>query len=683
MSPLWRRAGQLLMHAAARPVSAALLMVMLALGSTPFVFAQESTPEATAEVVAEVTPEATAEVTEVPAPTTDAPEATAEATDAPIALNIVGSGIAAQLFQALAEQVGFPQTVNVNGTTTGISEFCAGTADATLANRPMTTEEEAFCTAAAITYYEVVIGHSTAAVIANTSVDFETCIPSGVLPTFFAPSVTSSNWTQINVNNPDLPLIVALPPINSPSYAIIDGLVEGDGLRADVTPLADEAAVIESVSANAGGVGIISLQAATAAQAAGASIKTFEIDFGEAGCAAPSAENVEGRTYNASAPLIVYVNANALPALMPILDAALGENGAATVTAANFTPITAELAAEQEAALANGTTGRVYSRTVTTFEISPQVTGVITVGGTASNSAYVTNLISSFTGQYPGVTSTPTFEGSVAGARRFCNGELDILTVTAPLTAEQEANCTANQITPYPITLGRQSAVLISNSESEFLTCLTTAQLGTVLGSAAQDTINTWNQVDASFPETPITVFTGSLGGETHNIALLRTIGGANPGRADIEVNEDPLYRAAAVANVEGAIALLSWSEYQQVVESGQQGISLVSIDGGTGCVTPDETTIGDGTYALTQPLLLIVNRAAFAKPQVQSLLWFMLSDENYIALQSLDLVGLRFGDLPELRANLQETYTLVAQEVAAAVAEATPEATAEATTQP
>ncbi len=631
-------------------------------------FAQESTPEA----VPETTDVATAEATEPAAE----PTASVDPVQNPNANRIVGSGIAAPLFNALASAAGVSLTTEVTGTNSGLEAFCLDQAGLVLATRPLETPEEEICLSNGVGFQEILIAHSIAAIIVNPEADFADCFFITDLTPIFAPSATATNWNQVTPINPDLALNVVLPPTNTAAYTIIDSLIEGDGLRIDAASLADEAAVASAVSADRGTIGVVGLEAALAA---GDTVKIAEIDFSLAGCSLPSAENVEGRLYSAAQPILAYRSFAASADTLTMLNYAVSDAAAGVVTTQGFTFPTADTATALRDALENGTPGRLYTRTLTTFQISPSIGGAIEIGGSANDFDYINNLTAAFTGNYATVTTNVNIEGSVAGIRRLCNGEIDIAVTFAPLAQEQIDNCAANAITPFDINLGRQAVVILRDSADEFATCLTTAQLTTIFTTST----TTWDQIDPTNPATPLFAFTPSEGSATTSLLLITATATNNPGRIDMQINDDPLYRAAATGATSGVISIYSWNEYQAVLDSDQTNVSPVQIDAGNGCIEPSDASITDGSYALTRPLTLTLNRASFAKPQVQSLLWFAISDANYLSLADAGLVGLSFGALPELRATLQETYTQVAVEVAEAAAraaEATAEATGEAT---
>jgi hypothetical protein len=127
----------------------------------------------------------------------------------------------------------------------------------------------------------------------------------------------------------------------------------------------------------------------------------------------------------------------------------------------------------------------------------------------------------------------------------------------------------------------------------------------------------------------------------------------------------------------------MTWSDYQRVLLNNQDRIQLVQVDNGNGCVTPAPETIANDSYPLSRPANLIVSRPALSRVEVQSLLWYWASDENYNLLENAGYVGLAFGDLPNLREDLQRLFNQAAAEAEVTPepgVELTPEVTPEAT---
>lgn len=578
------------------------------------------------------------------------------------AINVSGSGIVSPLFEALASasEAEAALNVNVTGTSGGISAFCQGDADVTLATRPMSVEEELVCERNQVEYSEYLIGLNVLAIIAHPELNFVQCLDRSALNRIMAPSSTGqvTDWLQLNIvtSTPieSTPLNIFAPPETARIFPILDRLIDGIGLRSDAVIEADSEAIIASVNSTPGAIGAVSLTDALEGEA-----RILELSD-DLGCFAPSSDNVEGRVYNAADRLFAYVNAASLdkPGLRDVLNFISTSESNPVVEAAGFSPLTeASLLVNQS--LASGEeAGRRFSLEVVEFQIPASLFGQITVGGAAGLVGYLDSITNQFTGTNPGVQITVQMGGEPAGIRRLCNGELDIVATHGPLSEEQATNCEANNIATTSLELGREAVVVLANAADTHLTCLTREQLLSVWSIAGETPVTAWNQVSEDFPETNLVLVAPQAGLNYTDLLLRSAEGPVLPLRTDVaETNANPLYRAAAVANVEGALTYMTWQQYQSVLENNQANIALVEVDGGDGCILPSEASITDGTYPLTRNNMLVISQPALARVEVQSLLWYMLSDENYFVLEPYNLIGITFGDLPLIRERLQAQF--------------------------
>lgn len=610
-------------------------------------------------------------------------------------ITISGSGVVIPVFEALAtaSEVTADFKINISGTTGGINALCRGETDVVATTRPLSVEEDGLCASNNIRYIELLIGHDIVAYITPAEVEFAECLTSADLDKLFAPSEAGRtiNWNQLNDENPDTPLTVVIPNSSTSIYVILDRLASGDGIRADALVQNSLEDVLDVVKNTPGALGVTSLKAA---EAAGDSIKILALEnTGTGDCVQPSVSTVEGRSYGGATRLFIYTNAASLgkAGLKDLLTYIADDESAAVIEAAGFSPISAQAYERDRTALESGQAGRQFSQEVVTFTIPDNLIGQVTIGGGVNAQVYLQNLTSTFTRSYPGVTITSKFEGEPAGLRRLCNGELDIVTTRGPLTQEQAANCQANNIAVESLSLGSQAVVLLANANTPYLTCLTTEHLTTIWSANSRNTLTTWNQVSGTFAETKMTLFAPRSGDTTINLLMTSAAGVDLPIRDDTEVNIDPLYRAAATANVEGALTFMNWRDYQRVLLNNQANIQLVGVDSGSGCVQPSPETIVDGSYPLSRPAHLIITRAALTRAEVQSLLWFLARDENFSFLETTGFIGITFADFPALRETLQSLYTQAEEAAAAQIenppaveeteeppAETTPEASAE-----
>lgn len=595
-------------------------------------------------------------------------------------VTVVGSGVTAPLFEALVSGSGVSigATPTVSGTRAGLEQLCQGLADIALANRGLNDAEDSACAGAGIEYVEVLLGDFAVAAIIHPADTFATCLSAANLTALLAPNAEGvvTNWRALFPEGQDIALNVIVPPNTTPAYALIDGLVDGDGLRADATIEADQQAIVTAVSTTPGTLGIVRY---TIARQHVDTVSTLALSPVDGGCAVPTATTIASGQYPAAQRLYAYINRAALdkPGVADLFNYIVSGDTAATYDVQGFLAPSADENARNVSILTDRVTGRQFSAPSFEFLIPPGLVGTLNVGGDSAGTNFFEDLTTTFQSTYPGVTSNVRLEGRVASARRLCNGELDLIAATGPLTDEQAGNCAANNIVPVTFNLGTEAVVVIANAGSSYLQCLTLDQIATIWRENPAAPVTTWSQVDAEFPATPMTLIAPNDGSAATDLLLTRAAGVSAGSRTDAVTDPDALYRAASVAVVDGALTYMTWRDYQRVLDGEQANIQPVSIDAGSGCVAPTEAAIADGSYGLSRPLSMIVSQTALRRPEVQSLLWYTFSDENHGRFGQLGLLGVDFAELPALRSSLQDAFDAAG---AAAAAEATAEPTAEAT---
>jgi len=581
------------------------------------------------------------------------------------ALRAVGSGASLPVIEALTDDVDdISLTTEVTGTGPGISLFCSGEADFVAASRAITTDEDLACQEAGIAYNEYLIAHAILTIIAHSETA-PTCLTGTQLGTLLAPSATGivTDWSGITDDEAEaepIPLSVYLPPTNTLPTVLLDEFVAGAGFRTDAI-IAEPAEIVSTVADTAGALGIVPL--ADVGEAA--NVNLLEYDSGT-GCTAPTLNNVEDRLYAMFQPLFLYTRADLYDQAPALIDSLINAD-ADTLRAAGFSPVTPDtVELNQQIAQGEAEGGRQFSIGTTTFQIPETLAGEITVAGSGSPYTLVDRVLTPLTATQPELTITYNIEGVDAGIRRLCNGEVNLTLSERALTEEEESACEANNVTPVTVPIGSQAVVLVGNAQDDFNQCLATEQLLSIFGVTETPPTN-WNEVSEDFPDQPMTLFTPAVSNTINDLLLQTPEGPVLPLRADTEVNADPLYRAAATANVPGALTYMTWPEYQNVLNNEQTNIQLISVDAGSGCAQPDAEAILSGDYPLSREFSVIANQSALVDINVQSVLWSLFTEDNLSALQSSGLTDVTGNSLGERRDQLQSLFDQSLEAVLAA----------------
>ena len=591
-------------------------------------------------------------------------------------LTVVGSGIANSVVESLAEANETESVeITATGTLAGLDLFCAGNADIAAASRAITAAEDAICAASGIVYSEFLIAHSILAFVSHPEAPLA-CLTESELDDLFKPSAAHQlrDWSSYDENLAELPIVFITPPDNRVEYVILDSLIAGDGLRRDVRTYEDRQDAISQVSQTEGAIAAISFSSDLAAAE---SLVLLDLDDGS-GCVSPSAQSVENRQYQAARSLFLYVNRARLeqsPALASLIGFGASEAAADVVAQAGFTPPTSDTYALNASILRDAEAGRLFSGAESQFTIPDILSGQIDISGSASAYGLLDDIARQLAGGNEQLNIQFSMGGQSAGIQRLCNGETDIAVLESELAANALDDCDANHINAIPVAIGTQATVLVGNAADEHVGCLTTDQIRTIWNAASAVRINAWSDLDESFPEQDMILF-GSSTVDQYADILMKTAGQAIPPiRRDTEIDRDPLYRAAAVGNVAGALTYMSWGDYQRALDNEQANIQLVSADGGDGCVRPSEASITNGVYPLSRSSSLLVSETSLADVSLQSYLWRLFSEAGWSAMTREGFIGLNFVDLAAVRSRLETQFRLAESKAAASVDSSDPPA--------
>ncbi|HET9672275.1 MAG TPA: substrate-binding domain-containing protein [Actinomycetota bacterium] len=269
-------------------------------------------------------------------------------------LNVSGSSTVEPITSLVAEKFRSEHpdveiAVDGPGTSDGFELFCNGETDISDASRAIDEEELAACQENGIEPVELEVGLDALTVIGNPANPIE-CLSFGDLYALFGPEAEGfGSWSDANGlaaevggvgGFPDMPLTIVAPGAESGTFgsfieiALKDIAGEreqpDDVLRTDYQSSADDNVIIDNAAGNESGLGFVGF---SYAQAAGATVKEFEVDGGS-GCVAPSPETVIDGTYPIARSLFLYVNPIRIqdnPALEPFVDFYLSDAGIASV----------------------------------------------------------------------------------------------------------------------------------------------------------------------------------------------------------------------------------------------------------------------------------------------------------------------------------------------------------------
>ena len=577
-------------------------------------------------------------------------------------ISVIGSGIANALVKAI---VGAPALdmfeVKTTGTVPGVDQFCQGGYDVVTASRPISAAEAANCLANEVEYNEFLLAHKIVAFAANDSIPV-TCLSLDQLELFLKPSSSNQqmDWSAFVADEEEAPALTLFTPVASTlEYAVVDELVAGDRLRRDVEVYSNVDDAVTRVMETAGALAMLPYSP-DLVDKDGLTVLGFE--DGETGdCIQPSAENVEANLYAPAQSLYAYVDraAFANDSLTHVLELLASDVSAAAIMRAGFNPPSSNANLRNSQVLADPGAAVTAGDGETEFEIPPNLTGEIRVSGAANAYQLLDQAASLLSGANPQLQIDIGVSSQIAAIRDLCGGELDVAMLDTDLSNLDLQDCSANGIETLLFPVGAQATILLSNSADAYAECLSHEQIKTIWQAAGADMVKAWNDIDSAFPPLDLLLLAPFTVDRYADMLFAGSGAGSPPIRRDTESHFDPLYRAAAVGNVSGALTYMSWRDYQNVLDNDHANVQLVGIDDGAGCVKPSEASISDGSYPLARQAMLGVSDKSLASVNVQSLLWSLYGDDNWERFAREGFAAIARADFAGLRRQLETQFRL------------------------
>lgn len=234
--------------------------------------------------------------------------------------------------------------------------------------------------------------------------------------------------------------------------------------------------------------------------------------------------------------------------------------------------------------------------------------------------------------------------GTGGGLRSFCNGDdVDIVNASRPIADAEIAACRAVGREPVGFQVGVDALAVVVNPQNSFVEALSFAQLAQIFSGQA----TRWSQVDPSYPDEPIAVYSPGVDSGTFDYFVEEVLNGdgapleALPGAM---LSEDDTELVRGIEENPNAIGYFGFAYYQAEGER----LRAVPINGGDGAVLPGAGTVTDGSYPLARPLFVYTSvqtleehpaAAAFLSYYLQSV-GELVADVGYFPLPDAALTA-------------------------------------------
>ena len=255
--------------------------------------------------------------------------------------------------------------------------------------------------------------------------------------------------------------------------------------------------------------------------------------------------------------------------------------------------------------------------------------GRVEIDGSSTVAPLTTLAAEEFTIDNPGARITVGISGTGGGFERFCNGETDLSDASRPIKAEEAEACAEEGIEFIEFAVATDALTIVVNPENDWIACVTVKQLSTIWSPESEGSVGNWRDIDPSFPDEELILAGPGTDSGTFDYFTDVINGDEGASRADYTASEDDNVIVTAIQGSRGGAGYFGFSYFVQNPDA----LKALSVDGGSGCVSPSIETALSGDYApLARPLFVYANVESFTEETVREFMRFYLENAPEIA---------------------------------------------------
>jgi phosphate transport system substrate-binding protein len=275
------------------------------------------------------------------------------------------------------------------------------------------------------------------------------------------------------------------------------------------------------------------------------------------------------------------------------------------------------------------------------------LSGDIFISGSSTVEPITALVAEFFAEEQPGVNITVEGPGTSDGYELFCNGETDVQDASRQIDAEEVAACEENGIEYAELYIAIDGmAVMTSPDNTTAPTCLNINDLYALTGPESEgfDQFSDANAlgeevrgIATPYPDQPMELIAPGEESGTYFSYIDLAIADLAEERGQEELTR-PDYVASpndnvivkGIADSTNSIGWVGYAFFEQNAEA-LKAIPIAPLDGTeSDCVAVSPETIADGSYPLSRPLFIYVNKEkAAASPALQAFVDLYMSDDG------------------------------------------------------
>jgi len=255
-------------------------------------------------------------------------------------------------------------------------------------------------------------------------------------------------------------------------------------------------------------------------------------------------------------------------------------------------------------------------------ESAKKLSGEIKIDGSSTVFPITQAVVETFNQTNKDVKIPVGVAGTGGGMKKFVSGEIDIADASRKISDSEKETAKKNGIEYVEFQIAYDGISVVVNKSNTWIDKITTADLKKIW--EPNSSIKKWSDLNSSYPNAEIKLYGPGMDSGTMEYFTEEINKKKMDIRKDYTPSEDDNVLVQGITGDKNAMGFFGYAYYFE----NKDKLKVLSIDAGTGAVTPDFKTIKDGTYKpLGRPLFIYVNSKSLEKDHVKEFVKYYISD--------------------------------------------------------
>ncbi|TWT92167.1 PstS family phosphate ABC transporter substrate-binding protein [Neorhodopirellula pilleata] len=281
--------------------------------------------------------------------------------------------------------------------------------------------------------------------------------------------------------------------------------------------------------------------------------------------------------------------------------------------------------------------------------------GTIKIDGSSTVQPISDAVRETFIKMHPKVDVTVSGNGTGNGFKSFYDKGADIADASRPIKSGEFEKCEANGVNFVELPVAYDGLTFVVNPENDWVKELTVDQLKKIF--VGDNPAKKWSDVDASWPNEPINIFSPGTGSGTYDYTHeVLAKSDDKELRDDMNLNEDDNILVQGVAGNKYSIGFFGVAYYAENQDK-LRAVPIVNPDDKT-AYEPTVDNIASGKYApFSRPLFIYINTESLNRAEVQTFVEYYLENTSE-ASEKVGYVRLPEAVISKAQQNLDALVT-------------------------